>query len=169
MAHANNNNAPTTSYTYNFADSQVTINVSEQMREILIDLDRQEANNNQTERTRFDEKTKRSRHVSFEALDPEDKHLTTGVNPCEQALEELDPTDALINALHEVLDRLSDERRELLKALYDEQIKSKELAARRGKTPASVSKQHSKSLEEVQRLLAELGFTGWPTTQGTER
>ncbi|MBT1017577.1 hypothetical protein KJY77_00250 [Canibacter sp. lx-72] len=167
MARANND-VPST-YTYNFADSQVTIEVSEQMREILIDFDRQEANNNQTERTRFDEKTKRSRHVSFEALDPEDKHLTAGVNPCEQALEDTDPTDALINALHEVLDCLSDERRELLTALYDEQIKSKELAARRGKTPASVSKQHKKALEEVQRLLGELGFTGWPTTQGRQR
>lgn len=123
---------------YTFATETVEIEVTDDWAAVLIDMDRLEHNNNQTE-TR--------RHCSLDALNLDDAYLPSDVN-LEQDLLGADDTDAVAEALA----KLKPAQRDLLKAIYMDGISVNEYAERNGVTQSAISHRLQTAKKKFQKF-----------------
>ena len=123
---------------YEFATESVEIEVSEEWATILVDLDRQEYNNDQNE-TR--------RHCSLEAY---------GINHEELASDEDTLTDLIreesVDSVRAAMRKLKDSHRELLQALFFDGVSNEEYARRCGVTPGAITQRKGTALKKLKKL-----------------
>lgn len=126
---------------YEFATETVEIDVDENWGTVLIDLDRQEYNNDHAE-TR--------RHCSLDAY---------GENHTERASEN-DPFVALLSkdtseAIEEALRQLKPAHRELIQALFFEGMSNEEYASRCGVTPGAISQRKATAMKKLKKFFGK--------------
>lgn len=124
---------------YEFATETVEIEVDETWGTVLVDLDRQEYNNDHAE-TR--------RHCSLDAY---------GENHMDLASEE-DSFTALLRretteAIEKALEQLKPAHRELIQALFFDGISNEEYASRCGVTPGAISQRKATALKKLKKFL----------------
>lgn len=124
---------------YEFATESVEIEVSDEWATILVDLDRQEYNNDQNE-TR--------RHCSLEAY---------GINHEELASDEDTLADLIreesADSVRAAMRKLKDSYRELLQALFFDGVSNEEYARRCGVAPAAISQRKKTALKKLKNFL----------------
>ena len=126
--------------TYSFADGEkAIIEVDEQWGEILVELDRQEHNNNQKE-TR--------RHASLDAMDYEGEFFATNDSYFETMFD--DPDD--VDRLYEAMKMLNPKQKELLKALYFDGLTCEEYARKVGVHRTSILRQLHTILKKIKKV-----------------
>jgi RNA polymerase sigma factor (sigma-70 family) len=122
---------------YQFADKTVEIEVSDEWGNILIDLDRQEYNNNHKE-TR--------RHYHFEACVYEGENFAVE-DPALAALFESDETVVV------ALDKLPPKQRQIIKAVFFDHMTQSEYAHKHGLAKATVSIAYNRALKKLREIL----------------
>ena len=128
-------------YRYHFSNGEtISIDVSDDWGEILIDLDRLEYNNDHKE-TR--------RHYSLEGKAYEGMDYAVE----DSGLEDLfaDPTDE--ERLHAAIRQLSPDQQEMVKAIYFENISVNDCAARLGVTQSAISHRLQTIKQKLRKLL----------------
>ena len=124
---------------YEFATESVEIEVSDEWATILVDLDRQEYNNDQNE-TR--------RHCSLEAY---------GINHEELASDEDTLADLIreesADSVRAAMRKLKDSHRELLQAMFFDGVSNEEYAHRCGVAPAAISQRKKTALKKLKNFL----------------
>ena len=126
--------------TYTFANGENTIiEVDEKWGEVLVEFDRQEHNNNQTE-TR--------RHTSLDAMDYEGEFFAANDSYFETMFD--DPDD--IDRLQEALKVLLPSQKALLKALYVDGLTQEEYAKKMGVHRTAINKQHIRILKKLKKF-----------------
>ena len=125
---------------YAFADETVEIEVSEEWGNILIDLDRQEYNNDHAE-TR--------RHYHFEACEYEGQDYADDDDAIERLLE----TDAAKRTVLPLLYKLTPAQRDVIDALFYKGMTVTEYAACKGFAKASVINARDAALKKMKKFL----------------
>ena len=126
--------------TYKFVTGEVTeVEVSEEIGAVIIDLDRQEYNNDHKE-TR--------RHYSLEARVYEGMEYAVVDSDLEALFA--GPTDE--ERLHAAIQKLDANQREMIRAIYFEGVSVNDYAARMGVTQSAISHR----LQTVKRKLKKL-------------
>lgn len=125
---------------YKFADETVEIEVSDEWGSILIDLDRQEYNNNHKE-TR--------RHYHFEACEYEGEDFAAEDPALSALFEDDDILLKLPGAIAELLPR----QRRLLQQVFFDGMKYTEIAREDGIDPSSVRQATLRAIEKLKKLL----------------
>ena len=120
---------------YEFANEVIEIEVDEKWGHIVLDLDRQEYNNNQTE-TR--------RHTSLFDFSPDSKRFTDDINVLEEVSHNAD-----CEALHKAIEMLEPRQQHLIKEHYF-----------RGRTQADIAKEEGVSAvathQAIQRAIKKI-------------
>lgn len=124
---------------YAFADETVEIEVSEEWGNILIDLDRQEYNNDHAE-TR--------RHCSLEAFNLDDALFPGDVDVEREVLEGLDN-----KALYSAIAQLQPQQQELVKRVYFRGEKLADIAREEGVSKAALTNRMKKITAALKKLL----------------
>jgi RNA polymerase sigma factor (sigma-70 family) len=93
-------------YEYEGRNKTITIEVSDEYHDILIDFDRRERNNNQTEKRR---------HVSMEAYNLDGNRIPCDVNIVEGFLK-----DQEMKSIYKAIDSLLPQQKELVKKVFFE-------------------------------------------------
>ena len=124
---------------YAFADETVEIEVSEEWGNILIDLDRQEYNNDHAE-TR--------RHCSLEPFNLDDALFPSDVDVEREVLEGLDN-----KALYAAIAKLQPQQQELVKRVYFRGEKIVTIAAEEGVSEAAIRNRLKKITASLKKLL----------------
>lgn len=125
---------------YKFADETLEIEVSDEWGSILIDLDRQEYNNNHKE-TR--------RHYHFEACEYEGEDFAVEDTALAALLEDDDMLLKLSGAIAELLPR----QRRLIQQVFFDGMKYTEIAQEDGIDPSSVRQATLRAIEKLKKLL----------------
>lgn len=128
-------------FTYHSATEDIEIEVSQDWHEILIDLDRQEYNNNHTESRR---------HYHYDA---DDVYEGSEYGAEDEDLLALFPTDAEEDVMR-AMSCLTESQRKVITALFLEGFPAKEYARRQGISEAAVSKSKSTALNKMKKYLA---------------
>lgn len=124
---------------YEFATETVEIEVDETWGTVLVDLDRQEYNNDQSE-TR--------RHCSLEAYGENHTELTAG----EDSFATLRRKETA-EAIEKALEQLKPAHRELIQALFFDGMSNEEYASRCGVTPGAISQRKATALKKLKNYL----------------
>jgi len=124
---------------YEFATETVEIEVDETWGTVLVDLDRQEYNNDQSE-TR--------RHCSLEAYGEKHTELTTEEDSFATLLRK-----ETAEAIEKALEQLKPAHRELIQALFFDGISNEEYASRCGVTPGAISQRKATALKKLKKFL----------------
>ena len=125
---------------YKFADETMEIEVSDEWGSILIDLDRQEYNNNHKE-TR--------RHYHFEACEYEGEDFAVE----DTALAALFEDDGMLQRLPSAIAELLPRQRQLIRQVFYEGMKYTEIAREEGLDPSSVRQATLRAIERLKKLL----------------
>ena len=124
---------------YKFVTGTVEVEVPDDWGTVLVDLDRQEYNNDHKE-TR--------RHCSLEAYNlddallPSDEDVVRDIIKAEEA-----------GRLCEALSHLDADQRELVEALYFEGVKAAEFAKQKGVSPSAITQRKATVLKKLKRFL----------------
>lgn len=129
---------------YEFATETVEIEVDETWGTVLVDLDRQEYNNDHAE-TR--------RHCSLEAYGEKHTELVSDVDAMGSLLGPDLPDDVA-----EALDQLKPEQRELIQALFFDEMSNEEYARRCGVTPGAISQRKATTLKKIKKFFEKPKF-----------
>jgi len=129
---------------YQFADETVEIEVSDEWGNILIDLDRQEYNNDHKE-TR--------RHYHFEACAYEGATFAME----DENLHRLFEDDSLAAALPGAIAQLQPQQRDLLRRIYKKGEKLADVAREEGISKAAVTRRLQKIYAILQKKLSQGG------------
>lgn len=124
---------------YHYANETVEIDVSEEWGELLIDLDRQEHNNDHKETRRhcsLDDKLYEG--AEYGAEDPALLALASG------------PSDE--ERLHAAIRQLSPDQQDMVRAIYFENISVNDYAARKGVSQSAISHR----LQTVKKFLKKI-------------
>ena len=125
---------------YKFVTGTVEVEVPDEWGTVLVDLDRQEYNNDHKE-TR--------RHCSLEAY-----NLDDGLLPSDE-----DVVRDIIKAeedgrLREALSCLDADQRELVEALYFKGVKAADFAEQKGVSPSAITQRKATTLKKLRRFLS---------------
>lgn len=123
---------------YEFANETVTIEVEDQWATVLVDLDRQEYNDNHRE-TR--------RHCSLEALNLDDTYLPSKVDVEADIIKNADAEE-----VRATIEKLKPAHRDLVKALFFEGLSTEEYAKRCGVTPGAISQRKNTAFRKLKIL-----------------
>ena len=126
---------------YAFADETVEIEVSEEWGNILIDLDRQEYNNDHAE-TR--------RHCSLEAFNLDDALFPDDVDVEREVLEGLDN-----KALYAAIAQLQPQQQELVKRVYFRGEKLADIAREEGVSKTAITNRMKKITSALKKILGQ--------------
>lgn len=126
---------------YEFATETVEIEVDETWGTVLVDLDRQEYNNDHAE-TR--------RHCSLDAFGENHTEVAFGEDSL-VALLRRETTEAIEKAL----EQLKPAQRELIQALFFEGMSNEEYASRCGVTPGAISQRKATALKKLKILFGK--------------
>lgn len=126
-------------FKYQSVTETVEIEVSEEWGNILIDLDRQEYNNNQTE-TR--------RHCSLEALNLDDALLPSDVDVLGSLIEAQG-----VKEIYDAIYQLKPQHRDLILNVCLGGVSTEEYAARCGVTPGAISQRKNTAIKNLKKLL----------------
>ena len=124
---------------YSFCNEEVEIEVSEEWGILLMDLDRQEHNNNQKELRR---------HCSLEALNLDDAYLPSEVN-----LEADYLKNEEYEALHSAIRKLSLRQQWLIEQVFFEGRKYTDIAAQEGKIESAIRNTTDRALKNLKKFL----------------
>ncbi len=125
---------------YRFANEVVDVEVDEKWGAILLDLDRCEYNNNQTE-TR--------RHASLNAMEYEGELFFDPNSDIAAHLEKAEAQEILRRAM----DSLPPQQKALLKKVFFEGISAAEIARQEGVNKSSVHKRLQRIFEQLKKAL----------------
>ena len=126
--------------TYEFVTGEVSeVEVDERLGGMLLDLDRQQENNDQKE-TR--------RHVSLDGMDYEGE-LFASAEDTERAVEHREDMARLYSAM----EALSPSQRELVKKVYFEERKIMDIAAEEGVSEAAIRNRLKKIYSRLKKFL----------------
>lgn len=125
---------------YEFATETVEIEVTDDWGSLLVDLDRQEYNNDHKE-TR--------RHCSLEAYNLDDGLLPSD----EDVLRDIIKAEEA-GRLREALSCLDADQRELVEALYFEGVKAADFAEQKGVSPSAITQRKATTLKKLRRFLS---------------
>ena len=126
--------------TYEFVTGEVSgVEVDEHLGGMLLDLDRQQDNNDQKE-TR--------RHVSLDSMDYEGE-LFASAEDTERAVEHREDMARLYSAM----EALSPSQRELVKKVYFEERKIMDIAAEEGVSEAAIRNRLKKIYSRLKKFL----------------
>ena len=123
---------------YEFANETITIEVENQWATILVDLDREEYNDNHRE-TR--------RHCSLEALNLDDTYLPSKVDVEADVIRNADA-----EKVQATIEQLKPAHRDLIKALFFEGVSTEEYAERCGVTPGAISQRKNTAFKKLKKL-----------------
>ena len=129
---------------YEFATETVEIEVTDDWGTILIDLDRQEYNNDHAE-TR--------RHCSLEAYGENHTEMISDMD----AMGSLFGPD-LPDDVAEAMDQLKPEQKDLIQALFFEGLSNEEYAHRCGVTPGAISQRKATTLKKIKKFFEKPKF-----------
>ena len=124
---------------YTFATETVEIEVDEAWGTVLVDLDRQDYNNDQKESRR---------HCSLEAYDPEGQHVSDAFD-IEKALQDCEKRDQL----HKAIGRLEPSQQALIYALFFQGISVSDYAKRCGISQPAVTQKKMRSIKSLKKIL----------------
>ena len=125
---------------YKFVTGTVEVEVPDDWGTVLVDLDRQEYNNDHKE-TR--------RHCSLEAYNlndallPSDEDVVRDIIKAEEA-----------GSLREALNHLDTDQRELVEALYFEGVKVADFAKQKGVSSSAITQRKATVLKKLKRFLS---------------
>ena len=134
-------------YRYHFSDGEtVSIEIPDDWGEILIDLDRQEYNNNHKEtRRHYSLEGKVYEGIDYAVEDPGLEALFAG------------PTDE--ERLHTAIRQLSPDQQEMVRAIFFENVSVNDYAARMGVTQSAISHRLQTVKKKLKKLL---GLPSYP-------
>ena len=133
--------------TYNFVDGEVIeIEVDDEMATIILEFDRLEYNNNQTE-TR--------RHVSIEMFDDKSPELSDAKKPEYIMIGSL-TLDVHDERLNYALNTLTAAQRDLIEHIYFKGMKAREYAALIGRKENTISVTHDRALKRIEKFFKKL-------------
>lgn len=124
---------------YEFANETVEIEVDEEWGNLLIDLDRQEYNNDHAE-TR--------RHCSLNALNLDDTYLPSDVDLLRDVIQRMK-----IETLYTAISELEPHQKELIKAIFFDGVKASDYAAQLGITPGAITLRKNTILRKLKKFL----------------
>ena len=124
---------------YEFDKETVEIEVDEQWGQVVLEFDRQEYNNNQSE-TR--------RHNSLYDFSPESKKFTDSVDVLGEVLRNLDYKE-----LYTALDKLKPRHRNLIIQHYFNGVSQNELARLEGVTKGAISQSISCAIKNLKKYM----------------
>ena len=127
-------------FKYQFANEAIDVEVDEKWGAILLDLDRREYNNDQTE-TR--------RHASLNAMEYEGEVF---IDPSADVSAQVDLSEAQEN-LCRAMDSLLPQQKALLKKVFFEGIPAAEIARQEGVNKSSVHKRLQRIFEKLKKVL----------------
>lgn len=125
---------------YEFVTETVEVEVEDSLGSVIVDLDRQEYNNNNHTETR--------RHCSFEELD-----LDNNLIPSDEDIEGDYVKKEDIEALREAVSKLSIPHQRLIRAIFFEGISVTEYGRLCGITQEAASQQKKTALKKLKKLL----------------
>ncbi len=128
---------------YRFINETVNVEVDEKCSVILLDLDRREYNNNQTE-TR--------RHASLNAMEYEGELFFDPNSDIAAHLEKAE----VQQILHRAMDSLLPQQKELLKKVFFEGVSAAEIARQEGVNKSSVHKRLQRIFEQLRKVFPYL-------------
>ena len=124
---------------YEFATETVEIEVDETWGTVLVDLDRQEYNNDQKESRR---------HCSLEAYDPEGQHVSDDFD-IEKDLLDCEKREQL----HKAIGRLEPSQQALIYALFFQGISVSVYAKRCGISQPAVTQKKMRAIKSLKKFL----------------
>lgn len=125
---------------YEFSNGEFSeIEVDDSLGELLVDIDRQEYNNDHKE-TR--------RHVSLDGMDYEGTLFASPADPAAEVLKR-EETARLLRAM----ESLSPDQRELVHRVYFENQRIVDIAREQGVTKQSVHERLSRALNKIKKFL----------------
>lgn len=124
---------------YEFADETVEIEVSDEWGEILIDLDRQEYNNNHKEKRR---------HASLDAYDLDGTLFAADVDVETDALNEIEK-----ELLYAAIEKLKPQQRALLRRVYFGGEKLLHIAREEGVSKVALTNRMTKIYDALKKYL----------------
>jgi len=124
---------------YEFADETVEIEVSDEWGEVLIDLDRQEYNNDHKE-TR--------RHASLDAFDLDGTLFASDADVEMEALNGLE-----IERLHAAIEELQPQQRELFRRVCFGGVKPADIAREEGVSKVAITNRMTKIFAALKKIL----------------
>ncbi len=126
--------------TYEFVTGEISeVEVDERLGGMLLDLDRQQENNDQKE-TR--------RHVSLDGMDYEGELFASAEDTEEEAVRRED-----MARLYSAMEALSPSQRELVKKVYFEERKIMDIAAEEGVSEAAIRNRLKKIYSRLKKFL----------------
>ena len=125
---------------YTFATETVEIEVTDEWAAVLIDMDRQEHNNNQTE-TR--------RHCSLDALNLDDAYLPSDVDLERDVLANVEKT-----ALLDAIQKLQPQQQELIRRVYFGEEKLSDIAREEGVSKMAITNRMRKIMASLKKILS---------------
>ena len=126
-------------FKYVFANETVEIEVTEEWNNILVDLDRMEHNNNQTQ-TR--------RHCSLEALNLDDAYIPSEVNLERDVVAREDAAE-----LQGAIKQLEPRQRYLISEVYLKGRSQKEIATEEGVCKSAISHTLARAEKNLRKIL----------------
>lgn len=124
---------------YKFVNETVVVEVEESIGSVVIDLDRQEYNNNQTE-TR--------RHCSLEAYDLDGNLLPSDENVEAELISKEDR-----HRLYEAISKLTEKQQRLIHALFFEGLSAVDYAKKCGVDASTIRHEKQQALNRLKKLL----------------
>ena len=124
---------------YVFCNEEVEIEVSEEWGAIILDMDREEYNNNHAE-TR--------RHCSLDALDRDDNNIPSGEDLEADYLEKEEREE-----LHAAIKQLSPRQQGLIKQVYFEGRKYTDIAVEEGKKESAIRNATNRATKKIKKIV----------------
>ena len=124
---------------YAFATETVEIEVEDTWATVLIDMDRQEYNNDQKESRR---------HCSLNACDPEGQHISDDFD-IEKALMDSEKRERL----HKAIGRLEPSQQALIYALFFQGVGVSDYAKRCGISQPAVTQKKTRAIKSLKKIL----------------
>jgi len=124
---------------YEFVTETVEVEVEDNLGSVIVDLDRQEHNNNQTQ-TR--------RHCSLEALD-----LDNTLLPSNEDIESDYIRNQEVQELYHAISQLTDKQQQLIRAVFFEGVTVSEYGRLCGISQEAASQQKKTALKKLKKLL----------------
>ena len=126
---------------YEFVTETVEVEVEDNLGSVIVDLDRQEHNNNQTQ-TR--------RHCSLEALD-----LDNTLLPSNEDIESDYIRNQEVQELYHAISQLTDKQQQLIRAVFFEGVTVSEYGRLCGISQEAASQQKKTALKKLKKLLKD--------------
>lgn len=123
---------------YKFANETTVVEVDEKWGSIIVDLDRQEYNNNQKEKRR---------HCSLEALDPDGVLLST-----DEDIEEDVVFEESKEKLEKAIESLTETQKAIVNALFFEGMTAVQYAQQCGISPGAIRSEKHRILKKLKKF-----------------